>query len=85
MANIVALHHKHMKHMKPAKPFTPHVIACSARNGFNQLICRIEEQKTSLQCLASAMPKFIMPSGGKKRKVSKEAKRKNLAVLAKTP
>jgi len=30
------------------------------------------------------MPKFVMPSGAKKRKVSKGAKRKNLAVLAKT-
>jgi len=31
------------------------------------------------------MPKFVMPSAAKKRKVSKEAKRKNSAVLAKTP
>jgi len=38
-----------------------------------------------LQCLASVMPKFAMPSGAKMRKVCKEAKRKNLAVLAETP
>jgi len=30
------------------------------------------------------MPKFAMPSGAKMRKVCKEAKRKNLAVLVKT-
>jgi len=30
------------------------------------------------------MPKFAMPSGAKMRKVCKEAKGKNLAVLAKT-
>jgi len=30
------------------------------------------------------MPKFAMLSGAKMRKVCKEAKRKNLAVLAKT-
>jgi len=35
--------------------------------------------------LASAVPKFVMPSGVKKRKVSKEEMRKNLAVLAKIP
>jgi len=38
-----------------------------------------------LQCLASAVPKSVMPSGAKKRKVSKEEMRKNLAVLTKTP
>jgi len=37
-----------------------------------------------LECLASAMPKSIMPSGAKYDKV-REKKRKNLAVLAKTP
>jgi len=30
------------------------------------------------------MPKFATPSGAKMRKVCKEAKRKNLGVLAKT-
>jgi len=39
----------------------------------------------NLQCLASAVPKFVMPSGAKKCKVSKEEIRKNLAVLAKSP
>jgi len=52
---------------------------------FNQSICRTKEQKTWLQCLASAVPKFAMPSGAKKRTVSKEEMRKNLAELAKTP
>jgi len=37
-----------------------------------------------LQCLASAVPKFVMPSGAKKCKVSKKEMRNNLAVLAKT-
>jgi len=32
MVTIVVLHHKHMKLVKP---FTPHVIACSVRKGFN--------------------------------------------------
>jgi len=31
------------------------------------------------------MPKFVMPSGANNHKVSEEAKRKNLAVLPKTP
>jgi len=52
---------------------------------FYQSICRTLEQKAGLQCLASAMPKSAMPSGAKHGKVSKEKKRKNLAVLAKTP
>jgi len=38
-----------------------------------------------LQCFARAMPKPVMPSAAKYDKVSKEKKRKNLAVLAKTP
>ena len=38
-----------------------------------------------MQCLASAMPKYVMPSAAKNGKVSKEKKRENLAVLAKTP
>ena len=59
MVTIVVLHYKHMKLFKP---FT-HVIACSARKGFNQSIRRTKEQKTRLQCLASAMPKPVMPSG----------------------
>ena len=60
MSTIVVLHHKHMKLFKP---FTPHVIAWSIRKGFNQSICRTKEQKTRLRCLASAMPKPVMPSG----------------------
>jgi len=35
--------------------------------------------------LASAMPKSVMPSGAKNGRVSQEKKRKNLAVLTKTP
>jgi len=35
----------------------------SVRKGFHQSICRTKEQKTRLQCLAIAMPKFAMPSG----------------------
>jgi len=58
---------------------------CSVRKGFNQSICGTNKQKTRLQRLASVMPEFLMPEGGKKRKVCKEAKRKNLAMLAKTP
>ena len=58
MATIFVLRHKHMKLFKP---FTPHVIACSVRKGFNQSIRRTKEQKTRLQCLASAMPKPVMP------------------------
>jgi len=57
---VLVLHHKHMKLFKP---FTPHVIAWSVRKGFNQVIRRTKEQKTRLQCLASAMPKPVMPSG----------------------
>jgi len=60
MATIVVLRHKHMKLFKP---FTPHVIAWSVRKGFNQSIRKTKEQKTRLQCLASAMPKPVMPSG----------------------
>ena len=82
MVTILALHHKHMKLVKP---IVPHGTAWSVREGFNQSICRTKEQKTRLQCLASAMPKFVMPSAAKNGKVSKEKKRKNLAVLAKTP
>ena len=55
MVPIVVLHHKHMKLFKP---FTPHVIAWPVRKGFNQSIRRTKEQKTRLQCLASAMPKL---------------------------
>jgi len=86
MATIVVLHHKHMKLFKP---FTPHVNAWSVRKGFNQSIRRTKKQKTRLQCLASAMPKPVMPSGHQaryeKRKASKKKKRKDLAVLAETP
>ena len=65
MVTVVVLHHKHMKLFKP---FTqrPHVIAWSVRKGFNQSIRRTKEQKTRLQCLASAMPKPVMPSGATK-------------------
>jgi len=52
---------------------------------FDQSICRTKEQKARLQCLAGAMPKSVMPSGVKNGKVSEEKKRKNLAVLTKTP
>jgi len=57
MATIVVLHHKHIKLFKP---FTPHVIAWSVRKGFHQSIRRTKEQKTRLQCLASAMPKPVL-------------------------
>jgi len=56
-----------------------------SENVFDQSICRTKEQKTRLQCLARAMPKSATPSAAKNGKVSKEKKRKNLAVLAKTP
>ena len=52
---------------------------------FDQSICKTKEQKIRLQCLASAMPKSVMPSADKNVKVSKEKKRKNLAVLAEMP
>jgi len=52
---------------------------------FDPSICRTKEQKTRWQCLAGAMPKSVMSSAAKNDKVSKEKKRKNLAVLAKTP
>jgi len=60
MVTIVVLNRKHMKLFKP---FTPHVIAWFVRKGFNQSIRGTKEQKPSLQCLASAMPKPVMPSG----------------------
>jgi len=49
--------------MKLFKPFTPHVIAWFVRKGFNQSNRRTKEQKLRSQCLASAMPKPVMPSG----------------------
>jgi len=52
---------------------------------FDQSICRTKKQKTRLQCLASSMLKSVMPSTTKIGEVSEEKKRKNLAVLAKTP
>jgi len=70
--------------MKLFTPFTPHVIAWSVRKCFNQSIRRTKEQQTRLQCLASAMPKRVMPSGVMK-KASKKKKHKDLAALAKTP
>jgi len=81
---VLQLHHKHTKHMKLLKPFTPvnpPVIAWSVRKGFNQSICRMKEQKTRLQCLASAMLKSVLPSATKKRKGEKV---QESAVLAKT-
>jgi len=60
MVTITVLHHKHVKQFTPFA-FTPHVIAWSVRKGFNQSIRRTKEQKTRSQCLASAMPKPVMP------------------------
>ena len=51
MATIVVLHHKHMKLFKP---FIQHNTAWSVRKGFIQSIRRTKEQKTRLQCSASA-------------------------------
>ena len=51
------------KYMKLFKLFTPHVIAWSARKGFNQSIRRTKGQKARLQCLASEIPKSVMTSG----------------------
>jgi len=62
MVTINVLHHNHMK---LSKPFAPHVIAWSVRKGF-QSIRRTKEQKTRLQCLASAIPKPVVPSGAMK-------------------
>jgi len=83
MATIVVLHHRHTK-VVICQAICTICYACSLRKGFNQSICRTKEQKTRIKCLASAMPKFAMVSGATMRKVCKEAKRKNLAVLAKT-
>jgi len=69
MVTIVVLHHEYMKLFKL---FTRHVIAWFARKGFNQSIDWKEGQKAWLQCLASEMPKSVMPSGViRKRKASK--------------
>jgi len=76
MANILALHHEHMNLLKP-------FCFVLSKNVFDQLICRTKKQKARLQCLASAMPKPVMPSGAKNGKVCKEKKCKKLAVLAK--
>jgi len=56
-----------------------------SENVFDQSICRTKELKARLQCLSSAMSKSVMPSGAENDKVSEEKKRKNLAVLTKTP
>ena len=69
----IALHHKHMKHIKFFKPFTPHVIAWSARKGFWS-VDWTKEQKRRLQYSACAMPKSVMPSAAKKRKVTQAKK-----------
>jgi len=60
MVTVVVLHHKDTKLFKL---LTPYVIAWSVRKGFNQSIRITKEQKTRLQCLASEMPKPVMPSG----------------------
>jgi len=60
MVTIIVLHYKHMKLFKP---FTPYVIVWFIRKGLNQSSRRANEQKLKLQCLASAMPKPVMPSG----------------------
>jgi len=39
---------------------------------FDQSICRKKKQKARLQCLASAMPKSVIPPGAKNGKVSEE-------------
>jgi len=41
--------------------------------------------ESEVAVLSSAMPIYVLPSGGKDGKVSNEKKRKNLAVLTKTP
>ena len=61
---------------KGPKPCTP----CPVKKS-DRAICRTKEHRTRLQCLASAMPRSIVPSGAEKRKVSREQKRKDLAVL----
>jgi len=61
-----------------------HMLCVFHQKSFHQSICRTKEQKTRSQRLASAMPKFAMPSGAEMRKVCWEVKRNNLAVLAKT-
>jgi len=80
MANIVVLHHKRMKLFKS---FTLHVIAWSVRKGFHQSIRRTKEQKTRLQCLASAMPKPVLQCHQDIRRAMKSAKllrRKNARI-----
>jgi len=52
---------------------------------FDQSNFRTKEQKVRLQCLASSMPKSVMPSGAENSIVSEKKKRENLAVLAETP
>jgi len=64
--------------IKVFKPFTPHVIGWSVRKGFNQSIRRTKEEKTRLQCLASAKPKPVMPSGDMKS--AKLLTRKNARI-----
>ena len=60
MVTIVVLYHKYMKLFKV---FAPHVIAWFARKRFNESIRRTKVQKARLQCLASEIPKSVMPSG----------------------
>jgi len=82
MATILGLHHKHVKLVKPLHHL---FLRVPSENIYDLPICRTQEQKAKLQCLASVMPKSEMPSGDKNGGVSKEKKSKNLAVLAKTP
>ena len=85
MSTILALHHKYMKLVKTF------VIACSVRKSFWSVDLSNERAESEIAVEefgrqnASAMSKSVMPSGAKNGKVSKEKKRKNLAVLAKTP
>ena len=62
-----------------------HIIAWSVRKGFWSVDLQNERAETRLQCLASAMPKSVIPSAAKYGKGSKKKKRKDLAVLTKTP
>jgi len=60
---MLVLHHKHTKLFEP---FTLHITTWSVRKGFNQSICRMKEQKTTLQCLAWLMLKSVISSGAMK-------------------
>jgi len=66
MFTIAVLHHKEMK---LCKLFTPLVIAWRDKKRFDQSMRGTKGQKARLQCLASEMPKSVMPS-----RVTKSAK-----------